>query len=122
VFFGGLLLAFAVHPRYGLYTYLAVFYLHPPSRWWGDMLPDIRWSLVAAVVALIALVRLPKVVGRPSFLSLTPVWLLILFTLWVWLQLAWALDPVMQLDLAILLTKYVALFYLMYRLWTRRRC
>jgi O-antigen ligase len=116
VFFGGLLLAFAVHPRFGLYTYLAMFYLHPPSRWWGDMLPDIRWSLVAAVVTLIALLRLPRIIGRPSFFSLTPVWLLTAFTVWVWIQNAWALDPVMQLDLSILLTKYLVLFYLMYRL------
>ncbi len=36
------------------------------------MLPDIRWSLVAAVVTLLALVRLPPMVGRPKFLSLTP--------------------------------------------------
>jgi O-antigen ligase len=116
VFFIGLLLAFAVHPRYGLYTYLAVFYLHPPSRWWGDMLPDIRWSLVAAVVTLFALARLPKVIGRPSFFTLQPVWLLMAFTAWVWIQNAWAVDPVMQMDLSILLTKYLVLFYLMYRL------
>jgi O-antigen ligase len=116
LFFTGLLLAFAVHPRFGLYTYLAVFYLHPPSRWWGDMLPDIRWSLVAAVVTLLAIPRLRKVIGRPSFFSLAPVWLLIAFTAWVWVQNAWAIDPAMQLDLSILLTKYVVLFYLMYRL------
>ncbi len=42
--------------------------------------------------------------------------LLIAFTGWVWLHNAWALDRVMQLDLSILLTKYVVLFYLMYRL------
>jgi O-antigen ligase len=116
LFFVGLVLAFAIHPRFGLYTYLAVFYIHPPSRWWGEMLPDFRWSLIAAVVTLIALARLPKVIGRPSFFSLTPVWLLIAFTLWVWVQNAWALDPVMHLDFSILLTKYVVLFYLMYRL------
>jgi O-antigen ligase len=116
VFFVGLVLAFAIHPRFGLYTYLAVFYLHPPSRWWGDMLPDIRWSLVAALVTLVALARLPKVIGRPSFFSLTPVWLLIAFTVWVWIQNAWALDSVMHLDLSILLTKYLVLFYLMYRI------
>ena len=115
-FFIGLVLAFAIHPRFGLYTYLAVFYLHPPSRWWGEMLPDLRWSLIAAVVTLIALVRLPKIVGRPSFFSLPPAWLLIAFTLWVWLQSAWALDPAMHFELSILLTKYVVLFYLMYRL------
>jgi O-antigen ligase len=116
IFFVGLVFAFAIHPRFGLYTYLAVFYLHPPSRWWGDMLPDIRWALVAAVVTLVAVARLPKVIGRPSFFSLTPVWLLIAFTAWVWIQNAWALDPIMQMDLSILLTKYVVLFYLMYRI------
>ena len=116
LFFVGLVLAFAIHPRFGLYTYLAVFYIHPPSRWWGEMLPDFRWSLIAAVVTLIALARLPKVIGRPSFFSLTPVSLLIAFTLWVWVQNAWAFDPVMHLDFSILLTKYVVLFYLMYRL------
>lgn len=116
LFFIGLVLAFAVHPRFGLYTYLAVFYLHPPARWWGEMLPDFRWSLLAALVTLVALVRLPKIVGRPSFFSLTPVWLLIGFTLWVWVQNAWALEPVMHFDFSILLTKYVVLFYLMYRL------
>lgn len=115
-FFVGLVLAFAIHPRFGLYTYLAVFYLNPPSRWWGEMLPDFRWSLIAAVVTLIALVRLPKIAGRPSFFSLTPAWLLIGFTLWVWVQNAWALEPVMHLDFSILMTKYVVLFYLMYRL------
>jgi len=115
-FFAGLVLAFAVHPRFGLYTYLGVFYLHPPSRWWGDFLPDLRWSLLAALVTLIALVRLPRVAGRPPFLSLTPVWLLVAFTIWVWIQNAWALDPVMQLDLSVLLTKYIVLFYLFYRL------
>ena len=43
-------------------------------------------------------------------------WLLIAFTAWVWIQNAWAIDPAMQLDLSILLTKYLVLFYLIYRL------
>ena len=51
----GLLSSFVVHPRWGLITYIAVFYLHPPLRWSGAGLPDMRWSLLAAVVTLISL-------------------------------------------------------------------
>lgn len=51
----GLLLAFARHPGYGVFAYLWVFYNHPPSRWWGAELPELRWSLIAAVVTLIAI-------------------------------------------------------------------
>ena len=50
-YLGGLLSAFGSHAKWGLYTYLAVFYLHPPLRWWGASLPEsMRWSLLAAVV------------------------------------------------------------------------
>ena len=42
-------------PMYGLVAYLWAFYNHPPSRWWGDDLPTLRWSLIAAVVTLLAL-------------------------------------------------------------------
>ena len=51
----GLVLAIFVRPLYGLYTYVVVFYLHPPSRWWGGALPDLRWSLIAAAVTLLAI-------------------------------------------------------------------
>ena len=44
LFAGGLGLCLFRHPIYGLYTYVAVFYLHPPSRWWAAALPDLRWS------------------------------------------------------------------------------
>ncbi len=34
-FLGALVLALVRNPIYGLYAYIAEFYLHPPSRWWG---------------------------------------------------------------------------------------
>ena len=54
VYFLALGLAFARHPVYGLYAYMLSFYQHPQSRWWGGDLPEMRLSLVAAVVTLIA--------------------------------------------------------------------
>ena len=55
------MLALVRHPIYGLVTYIGVFYVHPPSRWWGQgLLFDVRWSLLAAAVTVLALlVRRP---------------------------------------------------------------
>lgn len=44
-YFSGCIAALVRHPVYGLVTYVLMLYLHPPSRWWGEALPDLRWSL-----------------------------------------------------------------------------
>jgi O-antigen ligase len=115
-FFGAIGLALFRHPVFGLYAYVAVFYLHPPSRWWGESLPDLRWALFAAAVTFIATLRLPQDKARESWTSTPAAKLLIAYTLWLWIQMAWALDRAEQLDICILFTKYLILFYLIYRL------
>jgi probable O-glycosylation ligase (exosortase A-associated) len=64
----GAIMAF-VNPAYGLYAYFLDYYGHPPLRWWGKALPDLRWSLTISVVTLVALVfnqdRLPKLKTEP---------------------------------------------------------
>lgn len=47
-----IMLAIFRRPMFGLYAYLTALYLHPPSNWWGEALPDLRWSLIAAVATL----------------------------------------------------------------------
>lgn len=124
LFFAGFLvlmgMALLRHPRYGLYAYIAVFYLHPPSRWWGAMLPDLRWSLLAALVTLIAVWRWhgddEMDEPRESWRSSGGAKLLICYTLWLWIQNFWALSPEEHLDASILFTKYIILFYLVYRI------
>jgi hypothetical protein len=115
-YMSGLGLGLVYHPRYALYTYLAVFYLHPPSRWWGAFLPDLRWSLVAGIVALIASLRLPPSKSPVQWSGSTPARLLIVFTAWLWVQNLWALAAPEHLEASILFTKYLLLFYLMFRL------
>lgn len=117
-FCGGLSLAIFWHPRFGLYTYLAVFYLHPPSRWWGIYLPEMRWSLIAALVTLIAALRIEPRHDVPPWSSTAPARLLLAFTAWMWIQNFWALAPDIHLEASILFTKYVVLYYLMYKLLT----
>jgi hypothetical protein len=49
-------LAFTRDARYGLFAYLWAFYLDPSIRWWGSPIQDFRWSLIAAVATIVALV------------------------------------------------------------------
>ncbi|MEO8443861.1 MAG: hypothetical protein ABI567_02515, partial [Gammaproteobacteria bacterium] len=114
LFAAGLVASLVRHPAFGLYTYIAVFYLHPPDRWWGEALPDFRWSLLAAFVTLLSLWRLEPIANRPGWLQSNPVRLFLLFVVWFWLQLAWALDPGLHLDAAVLFSKYALLVFLIY--------
>jgi len=110
----GLLAAFAKHPRFGLYTYVAVFYLHPPIRWWGASLPDLRWSLVASIVTLLALLgsKVPPSAVPWTAHRLTKI--VIVYVIWMWMQFPWA-NP-QHFEGVLLLTKYVVLLYVIYRL------
>jgi O-antigen ligase len=53
-----------VNPAYGLFGYFLDYYGHPPLRWWGKGLVDLRWSLTISLVTLVALLinqdKLPK--------------------------------------------------------------
>jgi len=109
-------LALVRHPRYGLYTYIAVFYIHPPSRWWGAFAPEMRWALIASIVTLVATMRLKDDGRRSAWWSTTPAKLLIVMTAWIWIQNFWALDPDNHMDLSVVYTKYLMLYYLIYRL------
>lgn len=110
----GLVCAFAVHPRWGLFTYMAAFYLHPPYRWWGVSLPELRWSLIAAVVTFLAMpsAKLPPDTTPWSAHLINKV--MIVYVAWMWVQVAWG-NP-NHMEGVILMTKYVILAFLIYRL------
>ena len=110
----GCLMALTRHPIFGLVTYVAVFYLHPPSRWWGASLPDPGWALLAAAVTAFAvLTRKHKVPLGPLF-SQGAVKGLIFFLLWLCVQALWALDATMHTEMIVLFFKYILLVALMY--------
>jgi O-antigen ligase len=112
-----LALALVRHPIYGLYAYLAVFYVHPPSRWWSMHLPDLRWALLAGVVTLIAiLIHRAKLQRSPPWFGNAPAAILIAYCLWMWLQNLWALDPTVHYAASVQFTKYLIAFYFVYKL------
>ncbi len=110
----GLLKTFTTDPRWGFYTYLGAFYLHPPMRWWGAGLPDLRWSLTAAVATLLALPSSKTAGNATPWFSHAVTKLAVLYVLWMWIQWPWA--TARHFDGLILFTKYIVLLYLIYRL------
>lgn len=116
-FVGLTVAAFARHPMYGVLLYLATFYVHPPSRWWSAWLPDLRWALLAAAVAIGAtlLHRRSEDDRRGSWLAAVPALVLTLYTAWMWVQSLWALDTEAHLAATVQMTKYLVAFYLIWR-------
>jgi hypothetical protein len=115
-FLVGIGLALARHPIYGLYTYIAVFYLDAPNRWWGQGLPDLRWSLLAAVVTAIAMLRVKADPARVPWYKTFPAVFLIAYTTWLWIQSPWALDPELHRECAMIFTKFIIVYFMVYRL------
>ncbi len=116
LFLGALAMAFIRSPMYGLYAYLAAFYVHPPSRWWGAALPDLRWSLLAGVVMFAAVMAKKPPAGERSVFKYPPVIVLIMFTIWTWLQTPWALFTDLHIGFAILFSKYIVLVFSLHRI------
>jgi len=111
----GLVLALAFEPIFALLSYLWIFYNDPQTSWWGGDLPPLRYSLFAAVAALIATMRLPWH-GAARSLASGAGKLLIAFVVWMWLQTFWAISVPAHMEGAVLCTKYLVLFYVLCRL------
>ncbi|MBR9912437.1 MAG: hypothetical protein GYB33_19015 [Gammaproteobacteria bacterium] len=115
MFFAGTVMAFARGPIWGLFVYVGVFYVHPPSRWWGDEIPDLRWSFSAAIILLLSTaIHYKKIALKEPWYQNTPAKLLIAYAAWMWVQYLWAVHPDDHLEGTILFTKYIVLFYLVY--------
>jgi putative inorganic carbon (hco3(-)) transporter len=54
----GTLLQFLKHPMYPMAAYLIFYYAPPQVNWWGQHLPDLRYSLTASIVMVLSLVML----------------------------------------------------------------
>lgn len=116
IYFGGLILCFVRHPIYGVYAYMTSFYLHPQSFYWGESLPDLRWSLIAATITIIGIkIRSQKNIDNPWYTS-TIGKLLSLYTIWMIIQYPWVLSLEIHTNGVILNIKYILLFYILYNI------
>lgn len=107
-----LVLGLTKRPIFGLYAYLMAFYLHPPARWWGQDLPDLRWSLMAAVVTLAAIIYNTK--GKLVGFKFPEFWLLFSFSIFVAIQNFWAINTILHWDYMILMFNFCVLMLLLF--------
>lgn len=111
VYCGGLLFALSGRPLYGLYIYFFSFYFHAPSQWWGASLPDIRWSLIAALVTLVVVLFKPPERGL-RFWTFKENRLLAILALFVCLQQFWVRYGVLHMEYVILIVKFLILVFI----------
>jgi hypothetical protein len=114
LFSAGLLLAFVKHPIYGVLAYMIEFYMSPSQAWWSSEVIDLRWSLLAAAVTLVATMMHSAPPSRTPWYKTTTAFWLIALTAWMWIQTPWALDTDNQLFMASLFTKYLILYAMLY--------
>ena len=114
-FFSACVFALVRHPIYGLSAYVAAYFIHPPVRWWSYAVPDLRWSFLAGVVTLIAVViHRDKLPSRPLHQNAVFVGL-VLFVAWLSIQSLWALDQDMHRKLLEYYVKFAIAVGLIYK-------
>ena len=109
----GLIVSFS-RPIFALFSYLWIFYNDPSTNWWGTELPNLRYSLIAAVVAL--MLAIWRKGPTAPWLSSGATKIIIAYTAWIWIQTPWAVDKAIHIEGAILFSKYVVLSYAIYKL------
>lgn len=115
-FLAGTSLAFLRHPIFGLLTYVGVFYLSPADRWWGvGWASEVRWSLLAGGITLLAMLIHRDKLRKAPFWGRGPVVGMLLFVLWLAIQLLWAPEPDQQLDLLTIYAKFLIVLVLISR-------
>lgn len=111
----GILLTIFRHPVWGLYTYFFTFYLAPGHVWWDSLVPDIRYMLIVGVITVAVAWRSKDLQERTAWHQTYIAKILIIWVLYNWLQVGWAVDRDMQIEGATMFTKHLIAFYLIYK-------
>lgn len=120
----GCLMSVSGRPFIGLLLYIFTFYFYAPGSWWGGSLPDLRWSLLSAMVTLIGLFVENKknttTEAQPSvaikFFSKPEFKLYLALVIWIWVQSLWSIAPGAHREFSIMVTKFLLLFFLMHKI------
>ncbi len=113
LYFGGLLLTL-YNPVFGVLTYVFEWHNHPPYQFWGDQLPDLRWSLTPALFTLISLIINRKKLPQLASFNYRPfIWMLFYILNAFLVSATVAVNPEESYIKAELLLKLGVLYFLM---------
>jgi hypothetical protein len=97
-------------PFWGIATYLVDYYVHPPLQWWGDELPDLRWSLLPASALLGAYLLHGRTLWDKNILRHPQTTWLLLFLGSTAVLTPFALDETRSLHYLSIIAKYAVLY------------
>lgn len=97
-------------PFVGLLLYFFVFYMHPPGKYWGSFLPEMRWTLIVAVVTLLSTLMHAK--NKGAWLKFKESKILLLFFAYTCIQIPIVTFSAVQVDYVVLLFKLIIVFFL----------
>ncbi len=100
-------------PIFGLLAYFWEYYNHPPLRWWGDELPDLRWSFLIASIFFASYSFHGKTIFRREiFRHASTQWLVAFLGIASFVTLFLAMDPARSRGYVVDIAKLTLLFCL----------
>lgn len=102
-------------PFWGLLTYLFIYFLSPSPdiNWWGNSIPALRWSLIAAVVVLAGGFLNSSKLNRIGLKKISPgKWLILFLVISILISVSVAVDPTRSLERCYDFFRYLIIYYL----------
>jgi hypothetical protein len=102
------------HPIYGILLYFFEWHNHPPYWWWGDKLPDLRWSFLIAVLILVSVIINRKKLKPFTAFEFKPlIWLVLIVVNSYIVSYLFAMDPLQSFSKSEILFKLTVNYLLM---------
>lgn len=116
IFITGCLAALFIDAYLGICLYVFEYFLHPPGRWWGENLPDLRYAFSIGVIIIISFViRRHRYSANKIFDVPQTKWLL-LFGIIIVLTMNIAVDQIEHMYFMTIFIKYLVLYILMIKI------
>lgn len=112
----GVFATIAVHPRYGIYTYFLAFFMSPTHTWWEDLVPDIRYLLIAGVATFVSVFAHGLKSSGMKWTEIGGFKIFIAFVIWLVPIYIWAVEPEEHWEGIVLYAKHLLISYLIYRI------
>lgn len=98
-------------PFVGLLLYFFVFYMHPPGKYWGVYIPEMRWTLIVALITLISTFIHEK--NKGEWFKHTESKLIFAFFIYLLIQYPFVLSKGWHAEYIVLFFKMLLLYFLM---------
>lgn len=106
-------------PFVGLLLYFFVFYMHPPGKYWGAYIPELRWTFIVAIITLISTFVHEQ--NKSEWISAKSSKYLLAFLAFVAIQTPFAISTAWHKEYLVLLIKIVLLYFLIVTIVTSRK-